>query len=98
MKKIIASALILGLLSSPAMAWGDREQGILTGIAGLWVFQQLDKAGKPQNDPVIVQQPPVVIHQHQAPVIVQQPVQYCDKNEVWDRFGKKRIVTYCYYQ
>jgi hypothetical protein len=98
MKKVIAATLILGLLSSPAMAWGDREQGILTGIAGLWVFQQLDKAGRPQNDPVIVQQPPVVIYQQQAPIIVQQPVQYCDKNQVWDRFGKQRTITYCYYQ
>lgn len=97
MKKVIASALVLGLLSSPALAWGDREQGILTGIAGLWVFQQLDKSGKPQNDPVIVQQPPVVIQQQQAPVIIQQR-QYCEKGTVTDQFGNQRLVTYCYYQ
>lgn len=29
---LLAGIVGLGLASSPAMAWGDREQGILTGI------------------------------------------------------------------
>lgn len=28
----VAAALALGVASKPALAWGDREQGILTGI------------------------------------------------------------------
>lgn len=39
--KLAAVALIGSLVSAPALAWGDREQGILGGIAGYWLYQQL---------------------------------------------------------
>jgi hypothetical protein len=70
MKKVlVAVALIGSLISTSAMAWGPREQGIAAGVAGLWIFQQLDRAGRPQPQ-AIYQQPPQVIYQ-QPPVIVQ---------------------------
>ena len=63
MKKItslvVASFIAVSSYAPAAHAWGAREQGILTGVAGLWVFQQLNKP------PVVVQQP--------APVYVPQP-------------------------
>lgn len=69
MKKIVlAVALIGSLISTSAFAWGPREQGILAGVAGLWAFQQLDRAGR-QQPQVVYQQPPVVYQQ--PPVIVQ---------------------------
>lgn len=42
MKKLIASVL-LASASIPALAWGDREQGILTGIAGTILLQNLSR-------------------------------------------------------
>lgn len=73
MKKVmVAVALIGSLISTSAMAWGPREQGILAGAAGLWAIQQLNKAGQPQGERVIVQQQPQVIYQ-QPPVIIHQP-------------------------
>lgn len=102
MKKVIATVLIgFSLVSTNALAWGDREQGILTGVAGLWVFQQLNKAGQPQA-PVIVQQPPVIVQQppvyvqSQPPVYVQRNQQYCESTQVTDQFGQARMITYCY--
>ena len=50
--KIAAVAVIGSMLAAPAFAWGDREQGILSGVAGLWLWQRLNQP------PVIVQQIP----------------------------------------
>ena len=103
MKKFIV-AIVAGLVfSSSAFAWGPREQGVLTGVAGLWVFQQLQRAGQPQ---VIYQQTPPVIYQQTPPVIVQQPPviyapqpqQYCEYTVVTDQFGFQRSVPFCYYR
>lgn len=57
-KKLVAAALIGSLLSAPAFAWSDREQGILSGIAGYWIFQKLNER----------QQPPVVVEHSPRPV------------------------------
>ena len=68
MKKFIVTAIAGLVFSNSAFAWGDREQGALAGIVGLWAIQQLHRGGQPQ---VIHQQTPPVIVQ-QAPVIIQQ--------------------------
>ena len=73
MKKFIVTVITGLVFSNSAFAWGDREQGALAGIAGLWAFQQLQRAGQPQvinqqSPPVIVQQPQVIVHQ--PPVFV----------------------------
>jgi hypothetical protein len=102
MKKFIV-AVVAGLVfSSSAFAWGPREQGALAGIAGLWAFQQLQRAGQPQviyqqTPPVIMQQPPVIMQQ--PPVIyAPQPQQYCEYTVVTDQFGFQRSVPFCYYR
>ncbi len=69
MKKKLSSFIVAGLVAScgyapAAHAWGAHEQGILTGIAGLWVFQQLSKP------PVVVQQTPPVYVPAQPPQTV----------------------------
>lgn len=98
MKKVIVSAVVVvsALASASAHAWGPREQGIVAGAAGLWIFQQLNKAGQPQQ--VIVQQPPVVYQQ--PPVVYQAPVpqQYCESRIMTDQFGQQREFTSCYYR
>jgi hypothetical protein len=68
MKKFIVTVIAGLAFSSSAFAWGEREQGALAGIAGLWAFQQIQRAGQPQviyqqTPPVIVQQPQVIIQQ-----------------------------------
>jgi len=100
MRKFIV-AVVAGLVfSSSAFAWGPREQGALAGMAGLWAFQQLQRAGQPQ---VIYQQTPPVIYQQTPPVIMQQPPviyapqpqQYCEYTVVTDQFGFQRSVPFC---
>lgn len=100
MKKIIASLLVGMVFSTSAMAWGEREQGIVTGVAGLWIFQQLNKAGEPQHPPVVIQQQPPVIIQQQPQVIYQQAPrqQYCEWTTVVDQFGTQRGIHHCYYR
>ena len=62
MKKI-ALALLLSLgVTTSAYAWGDREQGILSGIAGILLLNKLNERPVTQQQ----QQPPIVID----PVIV----------------------------
>jgi hypothetical protein len=103
MKKFIV-AVVAGLVfSSSAFAWGPREQGALAGIAGLWAFQQLQRAGQPQviyqqTPPVIYQQTPPVIMQQPPVVYVPQPQQYCEYTVVTDQFGFQRSVPFCYYR
>ena len=66
MKKLIAIAMVM--VASSAHAWGDREQGIVTGIAGTLLYQHIT-----QPRPQYVQQPPVVIGQPAPPVVIAPP-------------------------
>ena len=57
MKKVLIAGLLAVSGMSSALAWGPHEQGILTGIAGLWAYQRL-------SQPQVVYQPqPQVIYQ-----------------------------------
>jgi hypothetical protein len=101
MKKYVSALVVaLGLISTNAHAWGDREQGILAGAAGLWVFQQLNKAGQTQGQPVIVQQvPPSNVPYVSPPVYTApKPQQYCESTAVVDQFGGHRMIQYCYWK
>ena len=68
MKKTIATlALVATAFSTPAFAWGEREQGILTGIVATIIYQDIQRGQ--QQGGVVVQQQPQVIHQPQRQVI-----------------------------
>jgi len=79
MKKALA-LILAATVATPALAWGDREQGVLQGIVGTLILQQMHRNSHasqvphPQPvyvpGPVIVQQPPVVVQQ---PPVVYQP-------------------------
>ena len=57
MKKVLIAGLLAISGATSAFAWGPHEQGILTGIAGLWTYQQLSR-------PQVVYHPqPQVIYQ-----------------------------------
>lgn len=44
MKKLLAFVIIMSM-SPAAFAWGDREQGILTGIAATMIYDKIQKEG-----------------------------------------------------
>ena len=46
-----ATALSIGLTSTPALAWGDREQGIVTGIAGTLLYQHIQRDMRERQQP-----------------------------------------------
>ena len=74
MKMLSKMLAVIGLsvaVSTPAMAWGDREQGILAGAAGLWAIQQLNRVG--QQPPVVYQGNPAPVYQAPPPVYYPQP-------------------------
>jgi hypothetical protein len=110
MKKIALFTLIAGMLSTPAYAWGPREQGILAGVAGLWVYQQLSRppVAVYQQPPVVVAPPPVVYQQ--PPVVVAPPTVYVYPTNVpippgmscnlHSEMVNGQVVTgnYCYYR
>jgi hypothetical protein len=69
MKRVLVAGLIAVSGITSAFAWGPHEQGILTGIAGLWTYQQLSR---PQV--VVAPQPQVIYQQTQTlPAPVYQP-------------------------
>lgn len=97
MKKLI-SVLFLGILvSTSAHAWGEREQGIVTGIAGLWMYQQLQKAGE-HPEPTVIYQTPI----YQSPPVYHVPApqvqrrQYCEWTVVTNQFGERQNIQFCY--
>jgi hypothetical protein len=95
---IIASLVVSCSYAPAAHAWGAREQGILTGVAGLWVYQQLAKppaAVYQQPVPVYVPQPQTVyVYPTQAPVI-QYPNTVC---ELRSEYVNGQVITgnFCY--
>lgn len=70
----LISATLLGagltVASLPAHAWGDREQGILTGIAASYLWREIHDdrhhrdrvVVRPAPAPVVIEQPPQVIY------------------------------------
>lgn len=96
MMKTIATLFAGLLLTQPAMAWGEREQGALTGIVVWEVLKHIhNDRHQPtvQQSPVIVQQPPVIVHQ-QPTVIFQNTGVMCPQgtaafyHQRYDRYGR----------
>ncbi len=98
LKKRLAAGLAIaaGLVatSQPAMAWGDREQGILTGIAGAVLWNKLNERhpAPPVVHPVV---PARIIHHHpprvisyQEPVTVYPSLRNCREIPVKDASGQ----------
>ena len=89
MKKILALLLFAGSVNF-AYAWGDREQGVLTGIASILLFQKLEQNSNPQP-PVVIQRAPTVVvpsqpiynrEYYNCIVPVYDPISRTFKNEV----------------
>jgi|SaaInl59LU_5_DNA_1037362.scaffolds.fasta_scaffold12613_4 hypothetical protein len=88
MKKFIAItalAATVATASSPAMAWGDREQGALAGIIGTIIFQDIYR----NRQGTVYQQQPQVIVQQPAPVYQQQIIIQQDQHS----WGSNRVCS-----
>jgi hypothetical protein len=75
MKNLTAALVLSALASSPALAWGEREQGILAGAAGALIIQKIFENDRQAQ---VVPQPQIVVPPQQPQVIVvppQQPTQ-----------------------
>jgi hypothetical protein len=97
MKKLIATAAVAftAITAQPAMAWGEREQGIVTGIIGTIILQDIYNRN-PNNNRYPQQQQPVIIQQTPALIIDQtynqNSVQRCGFQENIFRDGNRTIV------
>jgi hypothetical protein len=97
-KFAVASLVISFGFASTAHAWGEREQGALAGVAGLWIFQQLSKPQVVVQQPPVVYAPPQVVYT-QPPVVVYNPVrQWCETRVIIDQNGFHRTAQVCWYQ
>ena len=67
MKKIITIAALAATLSTPAMAWGEKEQGILAGILGTLIIQDIQRGGQGHVPQHVPQPAPRVEHHHHYP-------------------------------
>lgn len=70
LSKVLTAAVLSAAIATPALAWGEREQGALAGIVGTLILQQIARDGQavpPQPAP----RPPVV-----QPQVVYPPVVY----------------------
>ena len=62
MRKLIAVTLLAATVSTPAFAWGDREQAALAGAVLGYVIGQQQNQPRPHVQPApVYQQPPVYV-------------------------------------
>ena len=97
MKKALA-LITAALVATPALAWGPHEQGILQGVAGLWLYQRLSQPQVVSQPPVVVQQPPIIYAPAPQQVIIQNPGVVCPQglapfyNQRFDNYGRAYYV------
>jgi hypothetical protein len=85
MKKLI---LIAALISSPAFAWGDREQGALLGLGLGWILSnQQNQAQVPRQ---VIVNPPVY---NNAPSVYNLPRQ---PQPIYERRSQYDFGCQCY--
>ena len=91
-----AMGLAVGLVaaSQPALAWGDREQGILAGIVGTVLWSKLNErshasaGGHPVGPGRIIHHHPHRVMAYQEPVTVIAPTRHCREVPVKDGAGQ----------
>jgi hypothetical protein len=75
MYKLLISSFVIGcLVSTPVMAIGDIERGVLYGIGGLWAIQQLNRAGQSPQQPQTYGNPPVAVPTYPNRSYIHEPI------------------------
>lgn len=96
MKRALA-LITAACIATPALAWGDREQGALAGILGTLIYQHIQRDGYGRHPaPVVVQPAPQVIYAPapQPQVIIQNSGIVCPPglapfyNQRFDHYGR----------
>jgi len=67
MNKIVAVLVLSLIATTPAFAWGEREQGVLTGVAGLLLLQHVAKPNIEAQPPHVYGHSPVWEYPHYSP-------------------------------
>jgi hypothetical protein len=83
MKKLLAIG-VLALATTQAYAWGPREQGIVTGIAGTLLWQHVTQPRVVQAPPVVVQQAPQVVVPQSRVYSLPAPRPIYEERTQWD--------------
>ena len=99
MKKTLA-LIAAACIATPALAWGDREQGALAGILGTLIYQNIQRDGfGRQPAPVFVPQPQIIYAPApQQQVIIQNTGIVCPQglapfyNQRFDHYGRAFYV------
>ena len=89
----IAAVIIAALISAPAFAWGDREQGALAGAAGVLLLQHLNNSRQPPPPPPPAQYyaPPPAQYYEPSPsreVHIYPRQRICRNHTIYDHHGR----------
>lgn len=90
----IATVIIAALISAPAFAWGDREQGALAGAAGVLLLQHINRAHQaPPPPPPPQYYAPAPQPQYYAPapsreVNIYPRQRICRNQTIYDHHGR----------
>jgi hypothetical protein len=100
MKKILIALAVLGTVATQAHAWGPREQGVVAGIAGTLLVQNIARAHQPVyaypgygwNDS---RYPQYAGAYGVQPWMVQQPVRCYDQVIGYNQMGQPLLQRVC---
>ena len=89
LQTIIAASLI-ALTSANVYAWGEREQGVLQGLAGAWILGRMLQQPDPQPvpPPPVYYTPPSVYVPPSPPPTVYYHRPQCYHVPYYDQFGR----------
>jgi hypothetical protein len=82
--------LSISLVMTTAQAWGEREQGVLQGLAGAWLLGRImqNNESQPAQPPAIVQPPQTVYVYPDPPPAVYYRPPVCRHVPYYDQFGR----------
>lgn len=87
--KHLITAVFIALVTTQAHAWGEREQGVLQGLAGAWVLgRMLQPDPQPVPPPPMYYTPPHVYVPPSPPPTVYYHRPQCYHIPYYDQFGR----------
>ena len=85
----VVAASLIALASTNAYAWGEREQGVLQGLAGAWILgRMLQQQPDPQPVPPPVYYTPPPVYVQPGPPAVYYHRSQCYHVPYYDHYGR----------